>query len=90
MDDNEFHVPACCSYVWPIVSKEGGLPGPDRYDSFKAAKGVYVNEFVMLSGTSDEAAVDPDAGDPPSSSVASFFETVISAALSAVVVITTL
>jgi hypothetical protein len=37
------------TYVWPIVSKEGGLPGPDRYDSFKAAKGVYVNEFVMLS-----------------------------------------
>jgi hypothetical protein len=50
MDDNEDAMaqPAV-PYARPIVSKEGGLPGPDRYDSFKAAKDVYVNELVMLT-----------------------------------------
>jgi hypothetical protein len=56
MDDNED------AYVWPIVSKAGGLPGPDRYDSFKAVRVFYVNELVMLtSGVSTKANDDsPD------------------------------
>jgi hypothetical protein len=92
MDNNEDAMaqPAV-PYVWPIVSKEGGLPGPDRYDSFKPAEGLYVNELVLLSsGTTSSASDTPDDADEvsgtTSSASASFFETAISTAASAVVV----